>query len=187
MKAGRSLSLITLQALKVGIWIVGLLGFLSGAMLLLFPRASLELPSGLAHWLLRADLSAFLDRRFMIERPIYRRHRMVGTLVLVGATASLALLVLAVGSPYSIGLRRLLGVLGFRVAVATVGAAALMLLLIGFCLIVRPSVLKGFESVANRWIAPSGSAIDLSRSILRAPRLFGALLMAAGAACLWPL
>jgi len=182
------LSLLALQAVKIGIWIIGLLGFVAGALLLVTPRSSLELQSGPAQWLLRADIGAFFNRRFAIERSVYRRHRIVGAAVLAGATAALVLLVLAVSNPYSMGLRKVLGMLGFRVAVAAIGALVLGLLLAGFCLIVRPSMLKGFESAANRWIAPlpSGSAIDLSRSILRAPRLVGVLLIAAGAACLWP-
>jgi hypothetical protein len=181
------------QTLAVICGIGGALGLAAGAALLIVPGRMLRERTRLRRWLLEIDLVALLDQRRTIERPLYRHHYGFGAAVMAGAVASLAALWELRDDPLVTGvLAGILGAWGVRAVILTSWALALFALGIGVFLLVRPSTLKGLETAANRWIEPFPSFTKatapaergIHRLILRAPRLTGLLLLAAGLACL---
>ena len=173
--------------------IAGVLGVAAGAGLLIVPERTLRGRTALRRWLLEIDLVTLLDRRQRVERVLYRHHRAFGAIVIAGAVASLATLWNFHDHPLLTGvLRGILGAWGAGAVILTSWALALFALGIGIFLLIRPSALKGFETAANRWVElfpPSPKATvpaetGINRLILRAPRVSGLLLLAAGLACL---
>jgi hypothetical protein len=181
------------QTLAAICGIAGALGLAAGAGLLIVPGRTLRGPTALRRWLLEIDLIALLDRRQTVERPLYRHHRAFGAAVIVGAVASLAILWVWGDQTAVTGmLSGILGAWGSRVVIMTSRVLAVFALGIGVFVLIRPSALKGFETQANRWVEPFPSSTQatvpaersINRLILRAPRLAGLLLLAAGVGCL---
>lgn len=168
----------------------GVLGAVAGAALLLAPRRWLEKPARLRSLLFETNVAELFNRRYTIERHVYRRHRIYGGLVLLGALTSLALLWYLGHQPKALrSLVAALGLNGARTLALVVATVAVCLVVVGTCLVVRPSVLKGVEAALNRWIDPmpvENPHMIVSRWVLRAPRLAGALLLAAGFLCWRP-
>ena len=176
------------MAARVAIALVGVVAVLAAAALLFSPGRSPLRGSRLRHFLLEADMTSLFDRRFTIERRVYRRHRIFGLLVVVGAIAGLGL-IWAIRTQQALVMTLLdaMGPFGLRV-LALVGAVlGLMVLLAGAVLFLRPSALKGVEAQANRWfdpVAASTSNASVGRLVARAPRATGLFLLAAGVICL---
>ena len=173
--------------------IAGAIGIAAGVGLLITARRMQHECIVLRRWMFELDLIALLDRRQTIERLLYRHHRAFGAIVIVAAVASLVALWGLHDNPFATDmLREMLGAWGDGAAILTSWALALFALGIGVFLFVRPSALKGFEAVANRWVEPfSSSSKDklpvesgVNWLILRAPRVAGLLIFAAGLSCL---
>jgi hypothetical protein len=161
----------------------------AGAALLLIPRRVLEQPTAARRIFFETDLAMLFDRRFAIERGVYRRHRAFGVLVLAGALALMALIWFMSRGARTTALGAVVGAQGIRTLALLGITLGIGLLLFGICLLVRPSVLKGVEAAANRWIDPlpaHNPHMVVSRVVIRAPRLLGLLLLAAGLACWRP-
>ena len=173
--------------MKIATGVAGVLGIATGATLALAPKRLFEPSEAVGRWLLGTDVGELFDRRYTIERRVYRRHRIVGGVVLAGAAAALTLILFLSIDPRSAPIRKALGRFEFRTLVAVAATIACVLVVFGLCLLVRPSLLKGLETAANRWIDASARAkrFDVSRLVLRAPRLVGMLLLVGGFACLW--
>ena len=175
------------ETLTALVAIAGVLGIVSGAVLLLMPRQALSDPTRWRRWLLEIDFAGPFARRYSIERTFYRRHRAFGVAVIAGALAWLSLLWGLRGRQWVEGaLAAMLGSAGIRVLTMTGAIVGLLALAFGVLLLVRPSTLKGIEAAVNRWIEPfpglDGKA-DVSRLVVRAPRLVGLILLAAGLGC----
>lgn len=132
------------------------------------------------------QLASILDRSWRIERLIYRHHRLVGGAIFSGALTFLTLLGLLHNRVLS---NEFSGPPGHALLVQLVVAAAwgfaVLALLIGLFVIIRPSVLKGLESLANRHIELTPSL--LSRPPVPDPtktRRKGIAFLLVGAACL---
>ena len=174
-------------------WLVGLagvLGVLAGVLLLSMPGRLMRDTSNLRHWLYEADVLGFLNVRRAIEKPVYRHHRFFGT-ALTGAAAIWMWLLYRLEAHFHFQsfLQRLLGQPGSYTLIAVCWILAFFALAIGLFLFVRPSAMKPFEAVANRWIEPfplsaSSEAGGLAKAVFRAHRLTGVLLLAAGIECL---
>ena len=175
-----------IQFASVGAGIAATLGAATGVLLLLAPRRMFIDRTPLRRLLFETSLAGPFNRRFVIERRIYRRHRLFGAAVIAAGIAAAALVVYLSLNPRALNLYALLGKSGFRAAVLAIATAALLLLAMGLCLVIRPSVLKGIEAAANRWIEPptAGKGPSLSSVVLRSPRLAGALLLLVSAFCL---
>ena len=173
--------------MKIATGVAGVLGIATGAILALTPKRRLEPSGAVGRWLLGTNVGELFDRRYTIERRVYRRHRIVGGVVLAGAAAALTLILFLSIDPRSVPIRNALGPFEFRTLVAVAATLALILVAFGLCLLVRPSVLKALEAAANRWIDASARAkrFEVSQLVLRAPRLVGVLLLVGGFACLW--
>jgi hypothetical protein len=175
------------QTLAAICGIAGALALAAGAGLLMVAGRTLRERTWLRRWLLEIDLIALLDRRRSIERPLYRHHYAFGAVVIVGAVASLVTLWEFRDHPLVTGvLPGILGAWGGSAVILTSWALAVFALGIGVFLLIRPSALKGFETAANRWIesSPADGNDVITRLVLRAPRLTGLLLLAAGLGCL---
>ena len=179
-----------LSSILLAAGVAGVFGAATGAALLFVPRRFLEEPRALRRLLLETNIGDVFNRRFTIERRVYRRHRLFGAFVIVGALAGTSLLWIATQNPaVTAALVATLGKIGFRVALTVATALDVLLYLVGVCLLLRPSVLKGIEAAANRWIDPipgKSSHAVVSRMVLRSPRVAGALLLITGFACLRP-
>lgn len=143
-----------------------------------------------------------LDRRFsgrramrpleiprVTEKFFYRHHRLVGVLLLIGIAAFF--FVYFVKFPRDTVLARLSREIGAPLAGTLVDSASTFLLaanaligLLGLVMIFRPSLLKPFESLANRWLSTRRALRGaetvhdpLDRFTVRHPRLVGALVV----------
>ena len=177
-----------LDLMRLAVATAGLVAVAVAALLLLIPKASWSMRSRLQRALLEADLTTIIDRRFTIERGIYRHHRLFGAFVIAGAFSGLALL-FSIGSaqPAVVSAIAALGPTGVGVVVASGAITVLLVLLAGGTLILRPSALKGIEGRANRWIDPlsaSASRTSVARLFTSSPRTMGTLLLLAGLVCL---
>lgn len=162
-------------------------GIAAGVALLFLPRRLLSGPTGLRRVLFEVDVGEFFNQRFAIERSVYRRHRLVGCLVLLGACAALVLVWYLAKPKAAAWLANAVTPLGGRIATILLASVGVTLAVVGTCLAVRPSVLKGIEAASNRWIDPMAATnrhMVVSRWILGSPRVTGAVLLAAGFACL---
>ena len=119
-------------------------------------------------------LQRLLERPWRIERMVYRHHRLVGSVIIIGALVLLGVLGIKHTRFFGAGLP---AGSGARVAEFLVWALALSILLIGFVVQIRPSALKGFEALANR-------SIQLSPTKMPSHRPIGFLLLVAGIICL---
>jgi len=165
-------------------------GLISGVWMLFWPQSFLRANQVLSQWhsLRKATKPLMVSRR--TERFVYRHHRPVGLLVLTGAVYVLYALV----SEYD--RRNIIAaffggvqphppnewlVPGLALAL---GACAVFALSVGAFLLIRPSLLKGFEAWANKWISARRATKPLDtmysgpdRFLLRHPRLLAGLLI----------
>lgn len=100
-------------------------------------------------------MSTVLDRSWRIERFVYRHHRYFGLFIIAGALVILT--VLSTTRFWTIDLVAFL-IRSVPIVSGLIWGLAIAILLIGLIVLTRPSFLKGFESLANRKVAPfSGS------------------------------
>lgn len=132
-----------------------------------------------------------LNRIWRIERFVYRHHRLFGGAIVAGALAHLFLLVLQRNHLFGIVLEHsTAGLRLIRLIELTEWGAAVFALVVGLFVLVRPSLLKGFEAAANRWIEPLPRRMSRHPAHHPSPRAqrwlrgLGAALLLAGAACL---
>lgn len=142
------------------------LGVLLGVLLVLRPRVFVALNQRANHWVSMRYVSRVFDQTFSIERWFYRHHRVMGIVVILGASYFLyyffvlydqALVRLHLGwDVSSILLDELLdaGLLGAKIG----GGLAWV---IGIIIFLRPSLLRSIEKQSNRWV-----------SVRRATKLF---------------
>jgi hypothetical protein len=159
--------------------IAGVLGAVTGAALLVVPHKLLEGSSPLRRLLFETNLGEPFNHRFVIERRLYRQHRIFGSTVVAGGLALAALATYLVLNPKALNLYLLLGKSSFRVVQFLAATIALLLVVVGVCLVVRPSLLKGIEAAANRWVEPlpGRRTPTVAAAVLRAPRVAGAMLL----------
>ena len=132
-----------------------------GVWMLLKLESMLRINQYLSRWFGTEKLAAALDAPHSIELPLYRRHRLVGVLVLAGGIYILYVMLFAfskkAGGDLGYGLNPqiaawLLDALGVVLILSSV-----LGLVIGFFLVVRPSVFKPIEEWGNRWYATEKS------------------------------
>jgi len=135
-------------------------GLLVGVWMLVRPESFLRANRFLSQWhsMRKATKPLMVSRR--TERFVYRHHRPVGLLILAGSAYVLYALVnnydqkklgaAMFGGGYYSPLADWL-VPGLAVSL---GVGVLFAMGIGGFLLIRPSLLKGFEAWANRWVSP---------------------------------
>jgi hypothetical protein len=177
-----------MDLMRLAVATAGLVAVAVAALLLLIPKARWDVRTRLQRVLLEADLTSIFDRRFSIERRVYRHHRLFGAFVLAGALSGVALMFAIVSrQPAIVSAVAALGSTGARVLAASGAITMLLVLVSGVILFLRPSALKGIEGRANRWFEPlsgSTSSASIARPVTSSPRTMGALLLLAGVVCL---
>ena len=171
--------------LRAFLLLAGATGVLAGAALLALAGRRERLD--FIRRILEARVTEVLDTACSIERRVYRHHRAAGAALVAAALAWLWLL-----APLE-GLRGLWTLLLPYLPLLGIVLLALAVLAAGLVLLLRPSLLKPVERVANRWITvwpepetmQDQAAGTWVRQVLERPRLSGAILLAAGAVCCW--
>lgn len=139
-----------------------------------------------ADWLLIRNLREVLRRPRAIERFVYRHHRLFGSLV---TTCGLTLL-LFLGTYHHRSAWHVLP--GAQLMLIAAWALLVFALIVGIYLLFRPSALKGFESVANRWVEPftvfsprlAAAKSKCARLLRATPPVVGVLFLLIGLLCL---
>ena len=152
---------ILLQSFLIFVVMGCALSLVIGVWMLLKPESVLRLNQYLSKWFGTEKLAAALDAPHSIEFALYRRHRSVGVLVLAGGLYILYVMLFAfskkAGGDLSYGLNpQIVAWLTDALGVVLV-LSSVLALVIGFFLVVRPSVFKPIEEWGNRWYATEKS------------------------------
>ncbi|MGH8710349.1 MAG: hypothetical protein ACREVA_03410, partial [Burkholderiales bacterium] len=128
-----------------------------GVWMLLKPESVLRLNQYLSKWFGTEKLAAALDAPHSIEVALYRRHRSVGVLVLAGGLYILYVMLFAfskkAGGELSYGLNPQIAAWLTDALGVVLVLSSVLGLVIGFFLVVRPSVFKPVEEWGNKWYA----------------------------------
>ena len=164
---------------------------LYGVALLAAPSRTLRFNDVASRWFSTRSVQVALDKRHDLQRVIYRRHRWIGVLLLVGGSYVLWIL-LARYDP-SVVVAPLKRSMSPRLASAILDAAWWLLVpanalavVVGIVMFARPSLLRGVESFANREVSTEavGTVLDgvysaPDRLIRAHPRLTGVVIVVA--------
>ena len=138
----------------------GTAGLLIGALLILRPGMLLNISGIATRWIATRRMSVVLERVFKIDNWLYRRHQISGALLFAGAVSLIYFfttrfdkqpIITSFLVRYNIP-PVLTGIL-VDSAVLSILLGAEFALIISLFLLIRPSMLKGFEQGANRWIS----------------------------------
>ncbi len=138
-------------------------------------------------------LRKVLERPWRIERLIYRHHRLFGGIVVAGALTLLLMLGMYHGQKFASSAAHLSrGAYLVELARVALWIFAAFALLIGIVIAIRPSAIKRFEVLANRWIEPLPTVALASETqpqkpvgtLSRTPIRVGLLLLLIGISCL---
>lgn len=144
--------------LAIFLLIGALLGVALGLLLIFWPRILPRVNSIANYWISMRHIDRLLDRSISIELWVYKHHRALGVLIILGASYMLvyfgflfdkatALQLLSRYAPAKL----LDGLLNFVVITSLTGAV--VALLAGFVLWFRPSLLQAIEADANKWVS----------------------------------
>lgn len=163
---------------------------LTGAALLFAPERFTVAAERWGSWRSTRKYLRWLELPRRTESWFYRHHHGIGVLVALGAAGVLYAFLHDPGSvgDFAFGLPAGLdGVANTAIRAFLVGGNAVALVA-GVVIAVRPSVLKGLEGTANTWVSTRqmGQRLDVQhrhfdRLVINRPRLFGLMLIAAGA------
>ena len=178
-----------LDALFLAVLLLSLGTLIAGVMMLLAPQRFVRAGQvsnrwvSLDRWLAPLDIPRYIDRIF------YRFHPILGAFLVAGATY--ALIYFTVGYDGARMADLILGVGHGAFAKAMLDSAVILIgvgsgfaLVVGLILIIRPSLLKGFEVWSNRWVASDQAIRRLEKSysmtdtaFSRRHRVFGLLVI----------
>lgn len=169
MKAAIALLVSVLgQALYILLLLGAALGLLVGIILLIDSQRVLRWNAYLNRWISTGASSRVLDQPHDLNRIVYRRHRVVGAVVLAASLYALDVLVFSIQTRTLVHIFRDLAnpatlqlfVEGARLFL--IGGNALAIL-VGIILVLRPSLLKGVEGWTDRQYAGSDQPLDAPR------------------------
>jgi hypothetical protein len=184
-----------LQGLAVVLLTGLLLAAIVGALLLARPRTLFALNTRLSRWVDTRGAFSALDQPRHLERFFYRHHRILGVSIVLGASYVLWRWVFDYERAGVIALLspswQAAGMDWVPVAleVSLVGLHC-AILVVGLLIFIRPSLLKGVETAANRWQAgPATSPLDsvvqgVDGAVEGYPRVSGLLLVVSSVWCL---
>jgi hypothetical protein len=167
MKAAIALLVSVLgQVLYVLLLLGAALGLLVGIMLLIDSQRVLRWNAYLNRWISTGESLRVLDQPHDINRIVYRRHRIVGVVVLAAALYALDVLV------FNIQLRPVVHIFRDPANPGTLQlfadsarlflvAGNVVAILVGMILVLRPSLLKGVEGWTDRQYSPRLSSQNL--------------------------
>jgi hypothetical protein len=179
----------TLNTLLIVLLCVGVATLAIGLWLVASPESFSRFGERMNSWVSADSLVRKLDYPHAIERFMYRNHRWVGLSILAATLFVLfsmlfrfdrdkAITVFADGTNVQM-VEWLVDSLSVILVLATVFA-----LVIGVFMIIRPSLLKGFEAWSNHWVSTRRGTrfLDVMRyestdGLMRYPRVTGALVV----------
>jgi len=146
------------QALAIFLFIGALLGILLSLLLILKPHLLERINRIANRWITMRHITKWLDRSISVERWFYQYHSVAGIAIVLGAAYIFIYFGFLFDKPYAlqhlggaIPPRLLEGLLDALVLSLLAGAAAA--LMVGLPLWLRPSLLRGMEAEANRWVS----------------------------------
>jgi len=181
---------ILLQSFLIFVVLGCIFSLVIGIWMLVLPESVLRFNQKMAKWYGTEKLATALDKPHNIEPVLYRYHRGVGTVVVVGGIYILYVMLFVVGrkattGDLSAGLNPQVSVWLLDALGVTLALSSLLALVIGFFLVVRPSAFKRFEGWANRWYATEKSLrvmeemhVKPDEAMLRNYRMVAALVIA---------
>lgn len=156
MLIGKLLFHVLLLFLMAG----GIAGLFAGAALVLRPAWLLQVSRSANRWIATRQAASVLERVIKVDRWFYRHHYESGTLLLAGAvfliyffTARFDRLRILIGLSNAFALPPVITVTLLDSAVLGILLGAAFALIISLFLLIRPSMLRGFEQGANQWIS----------------------------------
>lgn len=149
-----------LQSFVILLILGSLAGLVAGVLLLFRPNVLQSWGVLLNRWVSTRQMELPLDRSVNIDPWFYRHRRFAGLLILLGALYILYYFtvaldreqaILSLSRHFNLHAALTAGLLDALVLGAMLGA--LMALVGGMFLLLRPSLLRDFEQVANRWLS----------------------------------
>lgn len=149
-----------LQSFVIFLIIGSLAGMAAGVLLLLRPEGLQRVGQKLNRWISTRHLDQSMERMINFDPWVYRYRRVGGTLIFLGAVYVLYYFSVSMERASAIG-----GLAGYFKLPSSLIAAlldalvlssilgALCAALVGLFLLLRPSMLRDFEQVANRWVS----------------------------------
>ena len=167
------------------LFIIGLILLPLGFSFLFIPEKTLKVTKKLNHWVSTEPFFHILNKPRYQEKFIYRYHRIFGLIFTVVSTMCLYMLLFYTDTSVLIKNMSLLTYTAFgdwllESLFYIFVAANILALIIGLITFFRPSILKSFESIANKWVDTDKKleVLDKTRSFpesifLKNPRIFG--------------
>jgi hypothetical protein len=135
-------------------------GLFAGASLVLRPVWLLYVSRRVNRWVATRQISSLLEWVVKVDRWFYRHHQASGMLLLAGAVfliyffiARFDRLRILIGLSRAFAIPPVLTEVLLDSAVLSILLGAAFALIISLFLLIRPSMLRGFEQGANRWIS----------------------------------
>lgn len=149
--------IILWQSLAIFLLVGALTGAALGLLLILKPHLMENINRIANRWISTRRMSRLMDHSIDIEDWLFQRHRPLGILIILGAGYMLAYFGLLFDKDAalqhwagSVPTRLLDGLLDAMVLAALIGAV--VALLAGLFMWLRPSLLRGVEKEANQWV-----------------------------------
>lgn len=182
---------IVLRTLLLFLMLGSIAGLLAGAVLIMRPDWMLRLGRYTNRWVSTRQFDRKLERTIKLDRWFYRHHHASGLLTLAGALWIIGFFTIAFDKRHYLSVLSknavippalMQGLLDALVFASLAGAV--FAVIIGLFLLLRPSLLRGFEQGANQWISLRRALkpLEISHSgvdeyALRYFRLIGILLL----------
>lgn len=151
-------SIILGQSLVVFLFVSALTGIALALLLIYNPSLLVRINRFANRWISTRHIDRPLDRIISLEEWFYRHHRPLGILITLGAGYIITFFGLLFDR--AAALQRLTryvpanlanGLLDALVLGALIGAVTA--LLVGLFMWIRPSMLRGFEEISNKWVS----------------------------------
>lgn len=182
---------IALRTLLLFLMLGSIAGLLTGAVLIMRPDWMLRLSKYTNRWVSTRQLNRKLERTVNLNRWFYRHHQASGSLTLVGALWIIGFFTIAFDKPKALAAlpknavippALMEGLLDALVLASLTGAV--FAVIISLFMLLRPSLLRGFEQGANQWLSLRRALkpLEISHSgvdeyVFRHVRLMGVLLL----------
>jgi len=153
---------ILFHAMLLFLMIGSIVGVFAGAALVLRPAWLLYMSSHANRWIAMPPIASLLDQVIKVDRWFYRHHKASGISLLTGAVLLIyfitahfdkARILISLAKTYTLPPEFTAVLLDSVVLSILLGAAGT--LIISLFLLIRPSMLRGFEQGANQWFSLS--------------------------------
>ncbi len=135
-------------------------GLFAGASLVLRPAWLLHVSKRANRWIATRQITGMLEQVVKVDRWFYRHHQASGMLLLTGSifliyffTDRFDKLRILIGLSRAFAIPPVLTEVLLDSAVLSILLGAAFALIISLFLLIRPSMLRGFEQGANQWIS----------------------------------